>query len=97
MQSADKKESFFEKLKLLFIGSIFSAFVAVSTVLVTSYFNDYALRAETQADKNELDKKIEKEKATREKEIALLKNDLNHLKNGQTELKDMLKTALRDR
>ena len=81
--------------------------VSLFTLLLSSYFNDYALKAEVISKTTMLEAKIESkreilqqqinaEKAVRDKEIALLKNSLVYLKNGQSELKDMLKQALQN-
>ena len=86
-----------EKLKLLFIGSAFSALVAVLSSLVTSHFSGYALKAETQKDKNELEVKIKEEVHKKEVQIAYLQTDLKHLKEGQQELKQLIKEVLKVR
>ncbi len=86
-----------EKLKLLFIGSAFSALVAVLSSLVTSHFSGYALKAETQKDKTELEIKIKDEIGKKEVQIAYLQSDLKHLKDGQKELKQLIKEALKNR
>ncbi len=95
-----------EKIKLLFLGTIASVCVSLGTLLVNSFFSDYALKAEVLAENIHLkqkinaqsvflEKQIEAEKAVRDKEVTLLRNDLAYLKNGQQELKNLLRQAIR--
>ena len=68
-----------EKLRLLAIGTIVSAMVALTSVLATAYVGNFATKGE-----------ILQEKSIRESEVALVKKDIQYIKDGIKEIKDIL-------
>lgn len=65
-----------EKIILLFIGTGASVVVALASFLIFSYFGSFVSKAEYLEDKAI---------------ISVILNDIKHLKNGQNEIKILLK------
>ena len=68
---------FSEQVALLGIGTVVSVVVTLATFLVSIYFGSFVTKAEYNNDKIT---------------VELIKNDLKHLKEGQNEIKSMLKS-----
>ena len=76
-----------EKIKLMLIGTVVSVFVSLTSVLITAYVGNFATKAEL----SQVKQLIIIEKTHREKDVALIKKDIEYIKTAVDDIRELLK------
>lgn len=80
-----------EKVKLLALGTAVSVVVSLTSVLMTAYVGNFETKAASKQSDVILEGMIKEEKSEREKEVALMQKDIEYIKKGVDEIKQLLK------